>query len=246
MLMGSTEFVQDGGSPCNFCNTSRQLRASANWFAAGPSWRGESWKLRKVEGTTQEIRQSESIDFLDHTRYHMGTGSVTRGSRDTRDTESHHSIDQRTFRRGRNGRRNVERGRNQTAPILVNENWIHQPRQMRVAKSCSGTDRRNGAVLKRAGRYLLAYPRVVQPIPMQRAVTESSTFCHADHAGCSRRRKSTAGAVIMFGEDRLLHCFAQCRIRVLWLDNYSERIAGLTKLRNGSRSQGGVVDSDRR
>ena len=58
-------------------------------------------------------------------------------------------------------------------------------------------------MLKRAGRYLLAFPRAVHLFAMQRTVTELSTFFHADHAGCVRSLKSTTGVVIMFGSGSL-------------------------------------------
>ena len=67
---------------------------------------------------------------------------------------------------------------------------------MRFAKDGPKIGERDGTaygkmhfmVLKRAGRYMLALSRVVQPIPMERTATELSTFYDADHAGCIRSR----------------------------------------------------------
>ena len=53
-------------------------------------------------------------------------------------------------------------------------------------------------MLKRAGSFLPAFPRVVQLVPMQRTVAELSTFCDTDLAGCVRSRKSKTRFVTMF------------------------------------------------
>ena len=68
-----------------------------------------------------------------------------------------------------------------------------------LAKRMGQPTERHFMMLQRAGRYLLAFPRVVQRIPMQRTVTDLSTSCDADHAGCIRSPESTAGVVIVFG-----------------------------------------------
>ena len=56
--------------------------------------------------------------------------------------------------------------------------------------------------LKRIGRYLKRYPRVVWRFDMQGPVSHIELYTDADWAGCRRNRKSTSGGVAMIGN----HC----------------------------------------
>ena len=56
--------------------------------------------------------------------------------------------------------------------------------------------------MKRIGRYLKRYPRVVWRFDMQGPVSHIELYTDADWAGCRRNRKSTSGGVAMVGN----HC----------------------------------------
>ena len=75
---------------------------------------------------------------------------------------------------------------------------------------------------------------------MRRTTTQLSTFCDADHAGCTRSRKSTTGVAIMFGS-AVLKSVRRGQARIV----LSTAESGRTKLRHGSWSQAGDVDNVR-
>ena len=53
--------------------------------------------------------------------------------------------------------------------------------------------------LKRLGRYLVKFPRLVYHYPFQEEVKELDVYVDTDHAGCLRTRKSTSGGCVMIG-----------------------------------------------
>ena len=57
--------------------------------------------------------------------------------------------------------------------------------------------------LKRLGRYLVSYPRLVYEYPFQDAVDGIDVYVDTDHAGCLRTRKSTSGGRIIAGKHLL-------------------------------------------
>ena len=57
--------------------------------------------------------------------------------------------------------------------------------------------------IKRVGRYLNLWPRIVQRFDYQEAAFELSGWTDTDHAGCIRSRKSTTGGTITFGNHAL-------------------------------------------
>ena len=67
-----------------------------------------------------------------------------------------------------------------------------------MSKPTTGSLRR----LRRIGRYLKKYPRLVWKYPMQSEQTEMVVRTDADWAGCRRSRKSTSGGNISIGS----HC----------------------------------------
>merc|ERR1712026_228705 len=68
--------------------------------------------------------------------------------------------------------------------------WMSKPREV---------DRRR---LKRMGRYLKGFARVVQTFPWQEKGVELRVYTDADWAGCKVTRKSTSGGAVMRGT----HC----------------------------------------
>ena len=67
-----------------------------------------------------------------------------------------------------------------------------------VVENYGTANERHFMMLKRAGRYLLEFSRVVQ-LSIQRTVAEWVTLRDADHAGCVRSCKLLKGVLIMFG-----------------------------------------------
>ena len=57
--------------------------------------------------------------------------------------------------------------------------------------------------LKRLGRYLKLYPRVVFRFPFQSMPNKIDVYSDTDWAGCLRTRKSTQGGAVLIGQ----HCF---------------------------------------
>ena len=55
-------------------------------------------------------------------------------------------------------------------------------------------------MLKRGVRYLRANPRLVHLFPNQTQFTNLELWVDADHAGCSRSRKSTTGTALQLGK----------------------------------------------
>ena len=58
------------------------------------------------------------------------------------------------------------------------------------------------AALKRLGRYVKQYPRVVFKYPFQSPVSKLRTYSDSNYAGCLKTRKSTQGGAVMLGQ----HC----------------------------------------
>ena len=71
-----------------------------------------------------------------------------------------------------------------------------------ASRRMSGPTRADERKLKRLGRYLRGFPRVVQEFPWQEDGLEMRVDTDADWAGCSKTRKSTSGGVVMRGQ----HC----------------------------------------
>ena len=57
--------------------------------------------------------------------------------------------------------------------------------------------------LKRLGRYLVSYPRLVYEYPFQDAIDGIDVYVDTDHAGRLRTRKSTSGGCIVAGKHLL-------------------------------------------
>ena len=57
--------------------------------------------------------------------------------------------------------------------------------------------------LKRLGRYLVKFPRLVYEYPFQDDVSHLDVYVDTDHAGCLRTRKSTSGGCIIAGKHLL-------------------------------------------
>ena len=68
-----------------------------------------------------------------------------------------------------------------------------------LAKGMKKPTQGDWQTLKRAGRYILKYPRVVQVIKFHPSFGHLQTYCDTDHAGCIKTRKSTTGLVLMLG-----------------------------------------------
>eukprot|EP00959_Pyramimonas_sp_CCMP1952_P269341 5630700-Pyramimonas_sp.AAC.1 len=54
-------------------------------------------------------------------------------------------------------------------------------------------------MVKRIGRYLLRWPRIVQRFIQQDEPDENTVACDSDHAGCVLTRRSTTGVALYHG-----------------------------------------------
>ena len=68
-----------------------------------------------------------------------------------------------------------------------------------ASKGMSKPTRADERKVKRLGKYLKGFPRVVQKFPWQDSELEIRVYTDADWAGCKVSRKSTSGGVIMRG-----------------------------------------------
>ena len=59
--------------------------------------------------------------------------------------------------------------------------------------------------LKRALRYLVGAPRVVNKFIWQKPQKHLRTFSDSDWAGCVKTRRSTSGGAVMFGKHLITH-----------------------------------------
>ena len=69
-----------------------------------------------------------------------------------------------------------------------------------LAKRLKGPTVAHFQVLKRGVRYQRANPRIVHLFPNQTQFTNLELWVDADHAGCSRSRKSTTGTALQLGK----------------------------------------------
>ena len=77
-----------------------------------------------------------------------------------------------------------------------------------LAKGMKTPTVRHVEKLKRAARFLIGHPRLVQRFRNQEAAINLQGWCDADYAGCLRTRKNTSGGAIMLGD----HCVSHwCR-----------------------------------
>ena len=68
-----------------------------------------------------------------------------------------------------------------------------------LMRRMAGPTLEDETALKRVGRYLLKFPRLVNRFAWQPLSRELTVFVDADHAGCHRTRKSTTGGAILLG-----------------------------------------------
>ena len=71
-----------------------------------------------------------------------------------------------------------------------------------ASRRMSNPKRADERRLKRLGRYLRGFPRVIQRFPWQEEGLEMRVYTDADWAGCQKTRKSTSGGVVVRGQ----HC----------------------------------------
>ena len=229
LLVGSMGFVHGRRSPCNFYNKDRQLRVSAHgddftmlgsmldlkWFVAGLRERRTITERGilvppEIDGTTQEIphlnrlfswtregvtweRDPRHVDLVIQ---RLGvTQKVTTPL--TKERSEDAEMDDALLSEGETKLYLSMTGR---IGYISHGRCDLQRKVRELAKGTAQPTEWHVMMLKRSGRYLPPVPRVVQRIPMQRTVTEWSTFCDAEHAGCIRSRKSTTGLEIMIGK----------------------------------------------
>ena len=61
----------------------------------------------------------------------------------------------------------------------------------------------SAGAMKRLGRYLVQFPRLIYKYPFQEEVDGLDVYVDTDHAGCLRTRKSTSGGCIIAGSHLL-------------------------------------------
>jgi hypothetical protein len=232
MMVNQLGFEQGRATPCNFYHKNRGLRVTVHgddfetlgamddlmWFASQLKTR---WEISErgilgppgVEGTVQQVRHlnrifswtARGIEWEPDPRHvdlilqaipvkgKVSTPLVKERlcEADTEDEE----LDQEATK--------MYQSLTMRLGYLSQDRPDLQRTVRELAKGMCRPTARHMTILKRAARYLLAAPRVVQLIPFQRQITHLTTYCDTDHAGCIRTRKSTSGVVMNLGNAML-------------------------------------------